>query len=249
EGIRVVPRQRSHLGKYTPAGFLSTGVDGLDELMGGGIILGGTSLLQHDGEAGVQQIITESLSQGFEEDMAVVLVPPVELPPSRFDEVFEGKVSTDMDSLLEDDRLFMIDFPNIWENTRRNVYKPAEEEKSIREIYKTIRDRTGDRPVFSLMSVEAMLPTMSNDELRKARFWAEENFFEDEDTSLYIFNPKTIDEGVAEFYKNGAWQVLRTWIDEKGLQYVKLRKSPTGPLGATRLVEFLDEEPYIRVHS
>jgi hypothetical protein len=154
-----------------------------------------------------------------------------------------------MDSLLEDDRLFMIDFPNIWENTRRNVFKPSENERTVQEIYKTVEERTGDTPVFSLMSVEAMLPTMSNDELRRARFWEEENFFGDKDTSLYIFNPKTIDEGVAEFYKNGAWQVIRTWINERGLQYVKLKKSPTGYLGATKNVEYLDEEPHIRVQG
>lgn len=35
--------------------------------------------------------------------------------------------------------------------------------------------------------------------------------------------------------------------DDRGLQYVKLRKAPDGYLGATRLVEYVDSEPYMRV--
>jgi hypothetical protein len=249
-GVRIIPRKRTYSGEAEVDGFLETGIDGLDELLGGGFVLGGTALLQHDGRAGVQRMLSEPIMSALDEGMAVVLVPPVELPPKRFRGIFDrDREGAGMDELMEDDRLFMVDFPNIWENTKRNVFKPAVKDDDIRDVYRTVKDRAGDSPVFSLINVEAMLPTMSNDELRKARFWEEENFFGGEDTSLYLYNPETVEDRIAEVYKNGAWQVLTTWVNERGLQYVELSKSPVGYLGSTRSVEYLDDDPGVRVQE
>ena len=248
DGVRIIPRYRTHSRRTRGNDFLRTGIEGLDELLGGGLILGGTSLLQHDGQAGIYQIVSEAVLQAFRGDMAVVLVPPVEFPPKRFRRIFDRRKDGEgMDELMKQDRLFLVDFPNIWQNTKRNVFKPFEKNEDIRDVYRTIKDRSGDRPLFSLINIEAMTPGMSEDEIRKARFWEEENFFGERDTSLYLFNPNTVEDTISEFYKNGAWQMLDTWVNERGLQYVELKKSPVGYLGSTRNVEYLDEEPYLRV--
>ena len=81
------------------------------------------------------------------------------------------------------------------------------------------------------------------------RFWEEENLFEPEDTSMYLFNPATLDDRLAAFYENGAWQTLKTWVTDKGLQYIELQKSPSGFMGSTRLVEYIEDEPYMRVQQ
>lgn len=250
EGVRVIPRHRTHSRRTESNEFLQTELEGLDELLGGGLILGGTALLQHDGQAGIHQIISETVLQALRQDMCVMLVPPVEFPPKRFKGIFNRNVAgADMDELMKDDRLFLVDFPNIWQNTKRNVFKPVEKDKGVQEVYQTVKDRSGNDPLFSLINIEAMTPGMSNDELRKARFWEEENFFGEKDTSLYLFNPETVQDRISEFYKNGAWQVLDTWINDRGLQYIKLKKSPVGYLGSTRIVEYLKKEPYVRVQQ
>jgi len=249
EGLRTYPRMRTHPGEFRPDDYFETGIEGLDALMGGGIALGGSLLFQHDGQASPHSVLTNLLVRAFDGDMSVLLVPPVELPPKRLRSIIDDRIG-DMDELLNDDRLFLLDFTNIWENTRRNVYKPAaHEDETIESVFRTVRDRSADRPLLSLINVEAQLPVLDDDEIRRVRFWEEENFYRPGDTSVYFFNPKTIGEELSMFYKNGAWQVLRTWIDANGLQYVKLEKSPSGYMGSTRLVEYTDDEPYMNVQS
>jgi hypothetical protein len=248
-GVRLIPRNRTHPGEFIPEDFMATGIDGLDALLGGGIVRGGTMLLEHDGQASPHSVITGLMRAAVEEDMAITLVPPVELPPKRLETIIERDVG-DMTEMLEDDRLFLIDYPNIWRNTRRNVFKPRDddhEEEGPSAVFQTIDDRRGDRPMFSAINIEAQLPVMDTDELKQVRFWEEENLMSENDTSLYFFNPGTMPSELAEFYKNGSWQVLRTWINDKGLQYIKLKKSPAGFLGSTRLVEYTEEKPYMRV--
>jgi hypothetical protein len=128
------------------------------------------------------------------------------------------------------------------------VFKPrVHDGESADEVFQTIDERRGDQVLFTAINVEAQMPAMSTNELKRVRFWEEENLMLEDDTSLYFFNPGTMDDELAEFYKNGSWQVLRTWINDKGLQYLKLKKSPAGFLGSTRLVEYTEEKPYMRI--
>jgi len=246
-GIRISPRQRTQSAEFIPEDFLSTGVPGLDDLAGGGIVEGGTLLLEHDGRASSHSILTNALTEAVADGKAVTFVPPVELPPKRLEVIISERVG-DMDELMDEDRFFLVDFANVWENTRRNVFKPQEhDDDHPAAVFRTIDDRRGDREMFSALNVEAQLPALSDDELRQLRFWEEENFYLPGDTSVYFFNPATLSDELAAFYRNGAWQILRTWVEETGLQYLKVEKSPAGYLGATRLVEYLDDEPYIQL--
>ncbi|MFB6087087.1 MAG: hypothetical protein ABEJ85_01085, partial [Haloarculaceae archaeon] len=232
---------------FVPDDFMSTGVPGLDDLLGGGIVEGGAFLLEHDGQASPHSMLTNTLSEAVAAGKAVTLVPPVELPPKRLETIVSERIGP-MDELMDEDRLFLVDFANIWENTRRNVFKPQEhEDDHPAAAFRTIDERRGDRPMFSVLNVEAQLPMLTDDELRQLRFWQEENFYLPQDTTIYFFNPETLADRLAAFYRNGAWQILRTWIDESGLQYVKVNKSPAGYLGSTRLVEYLDDEPYMQI--
>jgi KaiC/GvpD/RAD55 family RecA-like ATPase len=248
-GVRLIPRMRTHPGEFVPDDFMPIDIPGFDELLGGGIVEGGTVLIEHDGAASPHSIITNAMRAAMERDMAITFVPPVELPPKRVENIIERDVG-DMTELLENDRMFLIDYPNIWENTRKNVFKPREyEDQEPSALFQTIDDRRGDRPMFSAINVEAQMPVMGTDEMRQVRFWEEENLHQQDDTTIYFFNPGTMPTELAEFYKNGAWQVLRTWINEKGLQYLKLKKSPAGYLGSTRLVEYTQGKPYMRVQQ
>jgi hypothetical protein len=141
-----------------------------------------------------------------------------------------------------------VDFASVWENTRRNVFKPQEHDNDHpAAVFRTVDDRRGDREMFTAINVEAQLPALTNDELRQLRFWEEENLYLPGDTTVYFFNPDTLEDTLAAFYRNGAWQFLRTWVEKTGLQYLTVEKSPAGYLGATRLVEYTDEKPYMQI--
>ena len=249
EGLRISPRLRTHPGEFVPSDHMSTGISGLDRLMGGGIVKGGTLLLEHDGQASPHSILTNLMVQAREEGMPITIIPPVELPPKRLRAIIDERIG-DMETLLANDELFLVDFANIWENTKRNVFKPQEHDTdNPAAVFRTIDDRRGDQPMFSVLNVEAQLPVLSDDELRQIRFWEEENLYRENDTSIYMFNPATLDDELAAFYENGAWQTLETWVTDKGLQYLELKKSPSGFMGSTRLVEYIEREPYMRIQQ
>ncbi|PSP34370.1 hypothetical protein BRC64_00915 [Halobacteriales archaeon QH_10_67_22] len=246
-GIRISPRQRTRSVEFVPEDFMSTGVPGLDDLLGGGMVEGGTMLLEHDGRASPHSMLTNMLAEAIAADRAVTFVPPVELPPKRLEEIIAERVGS-MDELLDEDRFFLVDFANVWENTRRNVFKPQEHDNDHpAAVFRTVDDRRGDREMFTAINVEAQLPALTNDQLRQLRFWEEENLHLPGDTTVYFFNPDTLGDTLAPFYRNGAWQILRTWVEETGLQYLTVEKSPAGYLGATRLVEYTDEKPYMQI--
>jgi len=246
-GLRAYPRMRTHPGEFVPDDYMATGIEGLDDLLGGGVPRGGSVLLEHDGRASPHSILTALMRRAIDEGMSITLVPPVELPPKRLERVLADRVG-DMDELLADDRLFLLDFANVWENTRRNVFKPtAHDEEDTLETFRTADERRGDRSMLSLLNVEAQLPVLGTDQLRRVRFWEEENFYREGDTSVYFFNPDTMTDRVGAFYRNAAWQVIRTWLSDKGLQYIKLEKSPAGFLGSSRLVEYVEEPPFMHV--
>jgi len=248
-GIRITPRNRTHPIEFVPDAYLETDIEGFDDLLGGGIVKGGTMVLLHDGQAAPHSILTNMLVRAREEDMAVTLVPPVELPPKRLERIIDERID-DMDDLMTNDELFLVDFTNIWENTRRNVFKPANhEDEHPPDVFRTIDERRGDQAMFSAINVEAQLPLLDGDELRQVRFWEEEHLYLEGDTSVYLYNPGTLSDQLAAFYENGAWQTVRTWVGDNGLQYVKLEKSPSGYLGSTRLVEYVEEEPYMRIQQ
>ena len=245
-GVSVLPRSHDSTEQFGPTEYLSTGIDGLDTLLGEGIGLGDTLLLEHDGKIDPLPFVLGLLRVALDNDMAIVFVPPVEFPPKNLTEEQLDQAH----ELMEDDRLFLLDFPNIWENTRRNVFKPTEHEgEDPAEVFRTIADRRGERPMFTAVSVEAQLPILDTDELRRLRFWEAENSFQSMDTSLYFFTPHTMDEQLATFYENSARQVLQMWRTERGLPYLKLEKSSSGFVGSTRLIEYIDDEPYVRVQQ
>jgi len=249
DGLRVAPRLRTHPGEFVPSDHMSTGIPGLDQLMGGGIVYGGTLLLEHDGQASPHSILTNLMTQAVDNGMAITMVPPVELPPKRLRTIIDERIG-DMEEMLANDQLFLVDFANIWENTKRNVFKPQEHDTdNPASVFRTINDRRGDQPMFTALNVEAQLPVLTDDELRQIRFWEEENLFLEGDTTMYLFNPATLDDELAAFYENGAWQTLETWITGNGLQYIELQKSPSGYMGSTRLVEYMEQKPYMRVQQ
>ncbi|MFB6176134.1 MAG: RAD55 family ATPase, partial [Halobaculum sp.] len=196
-GVRLIPRMRTHPAEFLPDDFMPIGIPGLDELLGGGLVEGGTMLLEHDGAASPHSIITNAMRAATERDMAITFVPPVELPPKRVENIIDRDVG-DMTELLNNDEMFLIDYPNIWENTRKNVFKPREyEDQGPEELFCTIDERRGDRSMFSAINVEAQIPVMGLDEMRQVRFWEEENLHQADDTTIYFFNPGTMPSELA----------------------------------------------------
>jgi len=79
-GVAIAPRQRT----ITPSGverqFLSTGVESFDSLLGGGLPMGESTLLEHDGKATVDDLLFAAARSALRSGMSIALIPQVNTP-------------------------------------------------------------------------------------------------------------------------------------------------------------------------
>ena len=66
---------------------------------------------------------------------------------------------------------------------------------------------------------------------------------------LDIHNPKLMPSKLAAFHLDAGTQVLKTWLNDAALQYVTVKKSPTGQVGSTGVVKYTDAPPYFRIQN
>lgn len=246
DGVRCVPRNRVVPEAFSGDEMLSIGVSGLDSLTGGGVIRGGTTVVEHDGNADMQAFLANVCRQALEEDLAIVLVPSVQMTPSRLSAIFEASDQS-VDDLLAEQRLFILDAIGVHDRNHRNVLTLDQSATRLETTFETVDERRGDRELACIAHTETLYQALGHDEARRLRYWTEANFLDSDDLALYLHNPQTMPETLSAFYHDSAWQVLHTWLEDDGLQYFTLEKSPSGVLGSVRVVEYLQDPPYMRV--
>ena len=248
DGVRVVPSRRTSHVEMIQQDRLSTGVETLDALLGGGLPLGDSVLVEHDGRANVDTLLFTMATTALGERMNMVLLPRVNLSPQRVDSLVAA-TPVDFDSsreLLDADRLFVLDALGAWKN-HENVYNLRAQETEMVDRLRSIRETSTDDGLFLAFNTEAKAHVLGEEHLRRVRYWLQSAFLESGDLLLDIHNPKVMTSRVAEFYTDAASQALRTWFDHNDLQYVRLEKGVTGDVGGLKLMEFIDEYPFVRL--
>ena len=261
QGVHVVPEKRTPSSSVIQYDPLPTGISGLDDLCGGGLIRGGTALLEHDGRATVNQLVTNVFIEAVRNDQAIVLLPPSNLEPARLNALIAERIGS-LEELLDNDQLFVLDLVGNWAEFDYNVFSITDRQRFLRDlfggmeflmswqmkrIFRTMNHRRGERPAVIITYTDAMLQELTPKEIRQMHQWGKKKLFYPEDTVLFVQNPKVMETQLSEFFVLDSQQVLRTWMHDRGLQYVKLAKSPMGDLGGSKLVKHVDYPPYVRV--
>jgi hypothetical protein len=127
-------------------------------------------------------MLTNVIEAAYGDGMAMLVVPPGELPPGRFRDTLASRMAP-MDDLFVNDRLFLPGFASVRENSRPNVFKPAEGTDSV-EAFEAVARRRGNRGMLGVLSVEVQLPFLENDQLRRLRFREGENVSREDATSV-----------------------------------------------------------------
>jgi KaiC/GvpD/RAD55 family RecA-like ATPase len=245
QGVRVGPFRRSQPPALKDHRHAPVGIPGLDALCGGGLVRGAGVLLQHDGRANLGALFSVLLSHAFETDHTVMLLPTISLRQSRVESLLEGH-GLALDELLAEDRLFVIDLIGAWDQSAPNVYGSPDSGAELTDLISDLDNRT-DRDRFHVVNADAVTHAFGDDEARQVRYFEEAQLVEDDDTLLHVSNPATVGDRIGAFYRDAADQVLDVRMEDGGLQYVTLVKSPCGFVGTTSLVEYVEEPPYIRV--
>ncbi len=244
-GIRILPENRTFSSAFRATDHVSTGIDGLDTLLGGGLLSGESTVIQHDGKAEVGGILYILLSNMLSTDRSVALLPRIDSQPLFPQSVFE-RLGTSMDDLLDADRLFVFDHHGVWDD-HQNIFKSVADERGIKDAMTTIHNRARGEGVVMALDTNTLTHALGPEATRRVRSWLQSDELGATDAIVDIHNPTLLRDELASFHVDSASQVLETWLNDTGLQYIQLRKSPTGDIGAVRLIEYLDKSPYIRV--
>jgi KaiC/GvpD/RAD55 family RecA-like ATPase len=242
------------------ADAVSTGIAGLDRLTGGGYPEGNSTVIENDGRADVSATIAGGLLGALEADRSVALFPEPNMTPGWLREKVCPYVAP-LGELLDDDRLFVVDWSNAWDVDHRNVFpvhlsglwdlltqsKFYLTQKLLR-IYRTLTDRR-TQPLTAFVYTETMLQDLGPSDVRFQYNWARANILTAEDNVVFVQNPVSMGEQLAEFYVHDAQQVIRQWVHDNGMEYVRLNKSAGGQTGVSRHVSHLDEPPYLEVRA
>lgn len=243
DGVTVVPRGQPGGDLGAADRSLSTAVVGLDDLLGGGLQTGGGTLLTHDGYSALGQLLFTLVTAALDKRYAVVLVPYVNLTPATVDGLFARRGASLVDR-LDSGRFHVVDPVGDWPE-HEHVASVEAGSDDLRDAL-TARPGAGDDPgTLYAINTEALLETFGTEETRSLRYWLESTGLGAEDVLVDVHNPHRVEDDVGTFFVDAATQVLDLWRDETGLQYVQLRKGDRGELGGVRLVDFVDEPPYL----
>ena len=244
-GIEVFARRPAR--PETPLPTVPTGVEGLDDLLGGGVVEGGTALLEHDGRANLLEMVARLVETAVDEGFVVPFTPSVNMSPERLDPYFTNQETAQ--ELIDDDRLFVFDAAGVRDPEEYNVFHVEEGPEDVQEAALKVDEKRDEEPLYYVINTEALLHAVTPQELRDLRYWARMSYLTPQDTALFMHYPKMIDQSLAEFFVDDAGQVMETWLRDDGLQYVALEKGPQGNIGGSRFVEFTEDAPFVRIRQ
>lgn len=242
DGLRIVPEMRSRTSELVETETLPTKIEGLDEMLGGGLMQGRSALLEHDGQADIDSFLYAIVSNALDQRMAQVIVPRVDTSPDYLRALFE-ELGASMETLLSNDQLFIIDASGAWE-ADENVIDSRESD--LKEELLDIRERAPGHGILFTTNTEALVHSLGPADSRELRYWIQSRFISDEDIVLDIHNPALMDDDLSAFYLDAAQQVIETWLTDHGLQYIQYRKGRNGDIGAVQILEYIDEPPFVR---
>jgi KaiC/GvpD/RAD55 family RecA-like ATPase len=246
DSFACAPSRRSQPPALKTHKHTSIGIEGLDNLCGGGLATGAGVLLQHDGRANLTALFSQLMSRVIAKGYSIVLVPTIRMRPESVRRLLSSH-DISLDELIADNRLFVLDMIGAWDETTENVFGSRQSASGVKSVLQAIHERAGDQPTLSLVNADAMVNQLGAADARTVRYAQEARWLGPDDLLIHVHNPEVTTDAIDGFYKNAAEQVVKTWITEAGLQYVALEKSPCGFVGTTSMVEFVEEPPYLNV--
>ncbi|MES3517975.1 MAG: ATPase domain-containing protein [Natronomonas sp.] len=247
DGLRVFPKRRSHGEMFVVGGKLPTGMPSLDSLLDGGLIKGGGVTLEHDGNAGIELFLYTGLSSTLDEMMSLVLVPRVDTP-DEFPQAVLDRFGVSLSSLLDNNQLFILD-PFGSRPPHENIYDLSDEDTDPRAAVKDINTKARGKGIMYAKHTDAMVQSLGEDNARAFRYWLQTNQVSGNDIIFDIHNPNLMSDEVGSFYLDSSAQIIDTWVENDGIQYLQLKKSPSGDVGSVRVVEYINEPPFARLVS
>ncbi|MBV0902241.1 methyl-accepting chemotaxis protein [Haloarcula salina] len=228
------------LARLADAPTLSTGVDGLDDLCGGGLVEGGQCVLRSGEEAAVDGLLAQLCATAVASGRAVSLTPTPTLDRSTLAAAFAA-TDRSLDDALAGDDMFVLDMFGTWDGGR-NVFD-LDRTTLAAANERTVSRR--DAPLLVVGNVLGEIETMGEQAAREARYENDDGLFDATDTVLNVVGD-AVPATLSAFYAGAADQAL-TLSAEDGAQSIELTTAPRGEVGVRRPVSRLSSPPFLRV--
>lgn len=246
-GVRLFPRERTRAEAVNPYDTVETGLEGFDELLGGGITGGAPVVLEHEGLVDLDVVNAGLFNRALANGASVLLTAPPSWNCETLDTYLHGDET--VRSLMNGDRLFVVSGRACEDMVEENVFQLQSSTTvdeylgALQSMYERASGRT-----WTVADTQLLSEFFSVEELN--RLWRLVN-----EAELYpgqvltaVFNRSRGDERLREFLHDISPQVVRFSQQENGLTYASLRKSPTGEVGDTKLVDYPNTPPYVAFH-
>lgn len=245
DGLRVVPRRRTRPRGLANEPARSTGFDGLDDLLGGGLPRGRNTLVLHDGRADVNLFLSRLIAASIRDEWLTSFVLPAELSPATVDEFWSGEPFT-VQNALDDGRLQLLEYVRSPSDSHENVLV-FDEYDDVSAYLREIAQRSRGRKHLAVVDLEPVLQRLTPDRIKAAAYNFNAELMDEDDVTVYVLNPNTVEDTFTSFFVDVSGTVIRLQQDDDGLEYLHLEKSLAGFSGRGNVVEYLDDPPYLRL--
>ncbi|WP_254272855.1 methyl-accepting chemotaxis protein [Haloarcula marina] len=227
--------------KLADAPTLELGVPGLNDLCGGGFVVGGQAVIRYGEGASVDGLLAQLTATTVAAGRAVSLTATPTLDRSTLSTAFEA-TDLSLTEALAEDRLFVLDMFGTWSD-EYNVFDLGR--TTLGAVNETTVARR-DAPLLVVGNIEGEMETVGEQAAREARYENDDGVFDARDTVLNVISDTAVPETLAAFYAGAADQTIETWQTD-GQQYLELRQSPIGTTGSRRRVSTTPRPPFVRV--
>lgn len=244
-GLDIVPRHRTRPDVFRNRPVLPTGIDGLDTLLGGGLVEGTPTLYLHDGMADIYAVLTQVMAAAARRGWTIGFTPPANVAFDRLD-TFWAAEGFSVADLLDAGQLLVGEFIRRPEDHHDNVLV-YDEYDGLEEFLGVVYGRTEGQQYLPVVDLEPVLPRLPHERIQRALSTVRANLKSESHNPMYVLNPGSVPDEFTSFLVGTAGQVLRHWQDDDGLEYVKLEKGSAGSPGCGRVVEYTAEPPFVRL--
>ena len=220
---------------------VTTGVDGLDHLCGGGVPVGSQAVLQHDGDAGVAALVATLCGAALDAGKAVSVTPPPGLDRQLLADHL-AVTDQSLASALKTDRLFVLDAFDDWRE-EHNVFDLSQQSLSAANER---TDQRRDRPLVVIGNIAGEIAVMGESAARQARYENDDGVLTDADTVLNVVDDTVVDDQLRAFYTGSADLSVSAYREDDG-QYVEVTASPDGTTGVPRRLTTSADPPSVTV--
>lgn len=252
-GIYVYPALTTHdiLPLEGPA--IATAIPALDALLGGGIPLGATVLLDANSRADYRllagAIISPFLTQGHG---LALTVGPSTFPAAQQQRLVR-RLAFDLEGLARAQRLVLLDHATLelptWLDPsviRLAALADAEHHAAIQQFIRTRRGDADDPGWLWFRDLNTLIAVRGQDYLWRYFLEQQGQCQAQGVTTLGLVNGAEIQPTLLAKLQRGATVVLKTWVDGR-YQYFEVLKSPTGRVSEPFLLQYRPDAPFVQL--